>query len=169
MSADHYEGLVYRALNPVYARTPLSGEGAARYGGRFNRKGQAALYASLHPDTAIREANQVGTLQPTTLVALRADIQPIFDTRARERLHEYGADDALLADPAWRKKMLSGETVPTQRLAETLIADGYAGMFVRSFALGAPLDAVNLVLWSWNTNKTTKLELVDDDGRLGVS
>ena len=27
-----YAGLLYRALNPVYAREPLSGEGARRYG-----------------------------------------------------------------------------------------------------------------------------------------
>lgn len=33
-----YVGLLYRALNPVHAREPLSGEGARRYGGRFNAR-----------------------------------------------------------------------------------------------------------------------------------
>ena len=60
-----YEGLLYRALNAVYAHDPLSGAGAEKYGGRINRVGRPALYTSLDPDTALREANQVGTLQPT--------------------------------------------------------------------------------------------------------
>ena len=78
---DRFTGFLYRALNPVYARDPLSGRGAQLYGGRFNPKGTPALYASLSPMTALREANQVGTLQPTTLVAYDADIRPVFDSR----------------------------------------------------------------------------------------
>ncbi len=38
-----YQGPLYRALNPVYAREALSGRGAALYGGRFNPKGTATL------------------------------------------------------------------------------------------------------------------------------
>ncbi|MBU0773728.1 MAG: RES domain-containing protein, partial [Alphaproteobacteria bacterium] len=77
----HFTGLLYRAHNPVWSREPLSGEGAARFGGRFNRIGRIALYTSLAPETALREANQVGTLQPTTLVAYQADIGPLLDGR----------------------------------------------------------------------------------------
>ena len=51
----HYTGLLYRALNPVWARDPLSGAGAARYGGRFNRIGRPALYTAFDPATALRE------------------------------------------------------------------------------------------------------------------
>ena len=69
-----YRGKLYRALNPVYAREPLSGRGAELYGGRFNPKGMPALYASLSVMTALREANQVGNLQPTTLVSYDAEI-----------------------------------------------------------------------------------------------
>ena len=82
---DRFAGLLYRALNPVYARDPLSGRGSQVYGGRFNPKGTAALYASLSPVTALREANQVGALQPTTLVAYEADVHPVFDTRDARR------------------------------------------------------------------------------------
>ena len=49
-----YTGPLYRALNPVYAREPLSGRGAELYGGRFNAKGTPALYTSLDPATALR-------------------------------------------------------------------------------------------------------------------
>ena len=87
---DRFTGFLYRALNPVYARDPLSGRGAQVFGGRFNPKGTAALYASLSPVTALREANQVGALQPTTLVAYDADIRPVFDARDTKSLAEFG-------------------------------------------------------------------------------
>jgi RES domain-containing protein len=51
---------VYRALKPVWVRDPLSGEGARRYGGRFNPKGMAALHCTLDPVTALREISQIG-------------------------------------------------------------------------------------------------------------
>jgi RES domain-containing protein len=57
-----HDGELYRALNPIYAREPLSGRGAELYGGRFNPKGVPALYTSLSVMTALREANQVGNL-----------------------------------------------------------------------------------------------------------
>lgn len=158
-----YEGLLYRALNPVWARQPLSGEGAARFGGRFNKVGRAALYTSLAPDTAIREANRVGLLQPTTLVCLRADVGPLLDGTDPAALAEHGATAQLLADPAWQDAMLSGRAVPTQDLAERLIAEGFAGLVVPSYARGAPTEARNLVLWAW----VGQVTLVDDERRLG--
>ena len=166
LDLGRYRGLLYRALNPVYARTPLSGRGAAIYGGRFNQKGRETLYASLTPETALREANQVGTLQPTTLVAYRADIGPVLDGRDDDALARYGLDQAALGAPDWRIRMLTNETVPTQNLAERLIADGFAGLLVRSFARGATDRSLNLVLWRWNTRDDDRLELIDDEGRL---
>lgn len=158
-----FRGLLYRALNPVYARQPLSGAGAAHYGGRFNRRGRAALYTSLAPETALREANQVGMLQPTTLVAYRADIGPICDGRNAAQLKPHRLSPADLADPAWRDRMIGNRPVPTQDLAEALAGQGFAGILVPSYARAAPEDAVNLVLWTWSD----MLELVDDEGRLG--
>jgi len=160
----HFTGLLYRAHNPVWSREPLSGEGAARFGGRFNRIGRIALYTSLAPETAVREANQVGTLQPTTLVAYQADIGPLLDGRDAAALRPFGITPAELADPSWRDRMLSGKPVPTQDLAEAAIAQGYAGIVVPSYARGAPADALNLVLWDWDR----RIRLVDDDDRLGL-
>lgn len=163
----HYRGLLYRALNPVYAREPLSGAGAARYGGRFNARGRPALYTALAPDTAIREANQIGFLQPTVLVACHADIAPVLDSTDLAALRAFGLTPADLADPAWRDRMNRGAAVPTQDFAETLVAEGYAGLKVRSFARGATASDLNLVLWRWNTGCDDRLVLIDDEGRLG--
>ena len=160
-----YTGPLYRALNPVYAREPLSGRGAELYGGRFNAKGTPALYTSLDPTTALREANPVGSLQPTILVSYKADLGPIFDTRDLDRLERYGTKAVMLADPAWRMRMLDGQSVPTQDLARALIADGFAGLLIQSFAKGASSSDFNIVLWAWTANNGF-LEVVDDEERL---
>lgn len=160
-----YTGPLYRALNPVYAREPLSGRGAELYGGRLNAKGTPALYTSLDPTTALREANQVGSLQPTTLVSYTADLGPIFDTRDQDGLERYGTTTTMLADPAWRMKMLDGQPVPTQDLASALIADGFVGILIQSFAKGASSSDFNIVLWAW-TGNLGSLEIVDDEERL---
>lgn len=54
--AGRFRGLVYRAHAPRWATAPLSGEGAARHGGRFNPIGMAALYTALGLETAWTEA-----------------------------------------------------------------------------------------------------------------
>ena len=116
--------------------------------------------------TAIREANQIGTLQPTTLVAYAADIDPIFDATDPAALQAQGFTAADVADGDWRLKMLSEGKAPTQQLAERLKGEGYAGMQVRSFAKGATENNLNLVLWIWGPELPTQLRLVDDEGRL---
>ena len=166
-AAAGFDGRLYRALNPVWAADPLSGEGAARYGGRFNLVGLPALYCSLSPHTAIREANQVGDLQPTTLVAYRAAIDRVFDCRDEEAVREVGLDPADLADPAWREAMRQQGEAPTQRFAWGLVEEGWAGMLVRSFARGSGPDDLNLVLWRWGKKAPARLEVIDDEGRLG--
>lgn len=97
-----FRGPLYRALNPVYAREPLSGRGAELHGGRFNAKGTPALYAALAVMTAVREANQVGALQPTTLVSYDAEIERIFDTRDAAALAAEEMDASALAVEAMK-------------------------------------------------------------------
>ena len=166
---DRFTGFLYRALNPVYARDPLSGRGAQLYGGRFNPKGTPALYASLSPMTALREANQVGTLQPTTLVAYDADIRPVFDTRDTGSLAGFDMTPRDLASVAWRDEMMTNGESETQKFARRLIAAGYAALLVPSFARGALSTDLNLVLWRWGDAAPTRLVLIDDEKRLSLS
>lgn len=164
--AMRFQGILYRALNPLYASDPLSGRGAALYGGRFNRKGIPALYTSLSIVTAIREANQVGTLQPTTLVSYRADIERVFDCRDVLALKNQGMESAMLADPAWRNQMKTSGEAMTQAFAHRLGNAGYHGLLVNSFAKGVGKDEFNIVLWQWSDTTPCKLTLVDDENRL---
>lgn len=166
MTGYRHRGLLYRALNPVFSREPLSGRGAALHGGRFNRKGTTALYTALSPETAIREANQVGHLQPTLLLAYDADIFPIFDTRDSAALAARSTTSDALADPDWRQRMMDRQGAPTQDFAAQLAEEGYAGLLVRSFTPGAAPGDLNLVLWRWNTGGEDRLSLIDDEKRL---
>jgi RES domain-containing protein len=161
-----YEGKLYRALNPIYAREPLSGRGAELHGGRFNPKGVPALYCSLSVLTALREATQVGNLQPTTLVCYDAEIERVFDSREEAALAAEAMDSEALGDATWRDQMKTNGEARTQSFARRLIAGGYHGLIVRSFAPAARGDDLNLVLWKWGDAAPCRLTLIDDENRL---
>lgn len=154
-------GKLYRALNPIYAREPLSGRG-----GRFNPKGVPALYASLSVMTALREANHVGNLQPTTLVSYDAEIDDVFDGRDAEALSAQDMHAAALADGTWRDQMKASGEARTQAFARRLMDQGCNGLLVRSFAPGATRQDLNLVLWKWGDAAPHRLTLIDDEDRL---
>ena len=159
-----YCGLLYRALNPAYAREPLSGHGAALAGGRLSAKRTPAVCTALDPITDLREANQVGNLQPTILMSYTADLRPIFDTRDLDALTRYSMTTDTLSDLAWRTKMLEGLSVPTQDLARRLFMDGFSGRLIRSFAKGTSATDFNIVLWRW-IGDGCKLDVVGDEVR----
>lgn len=162
-----FQGLVYRAHNPQWSWTPLSGEGASRYGGRFNRRGVPALYTSLSPLTAIREAQPLGRpMQPLALCAYEVDADPVFDALDHEQRQMLGVSDFDLTCPAWEAEMLTGVAPASQTLADRLIATGYAGMRVQSFATGTGTDSLNLVMWRWGPDRPARVVLIDDEERL---
>ena len=162
-----FRGLVYRAHNPQWSWTPLSGEGARRYGGRFNRRGIAALYTSLAPLTAVREAQPLGRpMQPLVLCAYEVDTEPVFDAMDEQQRREIGISESDLACPTWEGEMLAGAIPASQAMADRLIAAGYSGIRVRSFASGASADDFNLVMWKWGSDRPTRVVLIDDEGRL---
>jgi len=93
----HFTGLVYRAHHPRWAFTPLSGKGAKKYGGSFNRPGSEALYTSLDLTTAWMEAQQGFPFkpQPMTMVAYQvncADITDLQDPAIQQSLDYDSAD-----------------------------------------------------------------------------
>ncbi len=162
-----FRGLVYRAHNPRWAWAPTSGEGARRYGGRFNRAVVPALYTSLSPVTAMREASSVGRpLQPITLCAYTVDAEPIFDILDPLQREAEGVTEAEFHCPDWEQKMLMGIIPASQGLAERLSAGGYVGMRVRSFTPGATADDLNLVFWRWGNLRPSRVVLIDDEARL---
>ncbi|MCT4371019.1 RES domain-containing protein [Yangia mangrovi] len=162
----HFQGTLYRALSPYWAYRPLSGEGAERFGGRFNRVGRAALYLADSVETALNEVQQAGQFAPVTLVAVEADLDPLFDACDAAALAQIGARPEDLALPDWAARQAMQGSAPTQDLAERVLAMGFCGMRVPSFAPGARAAARNLVLWRWGEALPHRLRLIDDENRL---
>ena len=82
--------------------------------------------------TALREANQAGSLQPTTLVSYDAEIAEVFDTRDEAALLSEGMDAPSLADNTWRDQLKTAAEAKTQAFARRLIAKGFRAMLVRA-------------------------------------
>ena len=127
----------------------------------------AALYTSLDPLGALGEAQPSGRpVQPLALCACEVGVEPVFDALDERELRTLRVSEAELASSTWEEKTLRG-TIPESRACpDRLIAAGYAGVRVRSFAVGASADDHDLLLWRWGADLPTRVILIDDEGRL---
>ena len=162
-----FQAPCYRAHDPKWAAEPLSGEGAASRGARFNQKGVPALYLSLSIEGAVHEAAQGfgHKLEPLTICLYEVDCQDIVDLRSDRSRATAKVELAEMAC-AWLLDLASGLEPASWRLARRLIADGAAGILVPSFANRARPDMTNLVLWTWGSDLPHKVEIHDPHGRL---
>ncbi len=162
-----FQGRVYRAHNPRWSFASTSGDGAARFGGRFNPIGVPALYTSLRMETAWLEAQQGFAFkpQPLTVCAYEVDCEAMLDLTDPAVRHEHGVADADLACP-WEDLADRGEVPPSWRLAQRLIAEGAAGVAAPCFAPGATNLDRNLVFWRWSADLPCRVCLIDDEKRL---
>lgn len=137
--------IAYRMHTPRWAVSPLSGEGAALYGGRANRPGVRALYLALETETAIREYQQVSTLLPPgTLVSYEVTIARVADFRSGYVPHDW---DPLWEDFAcdWRSLWFSERVEPPSWLiGDQVTQAGVSGILFRSQI--AP-GGINLVVY----------------------
>ena len=160
-----FRGPAYRAHDPRWAWTPLSGEGARLRGGRFNRIGTAALYLALEYKTAILEAKQgfEKRIPPLTIVEYEVDVDPVADLTDPQMLRSFGQPDL---DCAWKRLAEAGQPVPTWALADEIVRNGFAGLIIPSFAVGADPTDKNLILWRWGDQLPTKVTVFDPEQRL---
>jgi len=162
-----FQGLAYRAHDPRWSFKPLSGGGAAVHGGRFNPKGTPALYLSLDPMTAIKEAAQgfAHKFEPCVLCTYEVDCEDVVDLRSENdrRAASVGEDEMACA---WFAEAAAGREPASQGLARRLIAGGAAGLLAPSFVRGATQIDANLVLWRWSASPPHKVTLFDPGGRL---
>ncbi|HTI01545.1 MAG TPA: RES domain-containing protein [Acidisoma sp.] len=159
--------MVYRAHHPRWAFSPLSGEGAARHGGRFNPPGMPALYTARRMQTAWAEAQQAFPFkaQPMTLCAYDVDCTDVLDLTDPGERRAQGTDGTSLACP-WEDLASRGRQPPSWELAQRLRAAGIAAIIVPSFAAGATEEDVNMVFWDWGPDLPHLLRVIDDEGRL---
>jgi RES domain-containing protein len=165
-----FSGIVYRAHHPMWSYQPLSGEGAKRHGGRFNRLSKSALYTSLDPTTAWMEAQQGFPFkpQPMTLIAYQVDCTDLVDLTQTKIQKFLGQTTASLAC-AWEDMAMQKQEPPTWVLAEQLQDMGIVGAITQSYAPGCKAENRNLVLWDWSDTQPHCITVIDDFGRLPKS
>lgn len=162
-----FSGVVYRAHDPQWAFTPISGEGARRQGGRFNPKGVAALYLSLSVQTCGLEMGHgfEELFSALTLVSYQVEVEDVVDlTSAAERRKARVRPNDLSC--AWRDDLGKGKVPPSWIVVERLMAEGASGILVPSFANRAKRTDKNLVLWRWGSKPPHCVLPYDPDNRL---
>jgi RES domain-containing protein len=153
--------ILWRAYVPRWAHLPLSGEGAAWFGGRWNAAGTPAIYAALELSTAWAEYNQGFVQHPALIVRLvltGARIADLTDTSVLDDLEITPDIHAC----EWRAALDAGETPATHRLQRRLAAQGWHGVIYPSVM---SIGGTCLALWMWNTDGV-RLDAVDPDARL---
>jgi RES domain-containing protein len=162
-----FKGLAYRGHDPSWAHAPLSGEGAAAQGGRFNPKGVAALYLSLAVETVFKEvsAGFGHRFDPLTICAYDVECEALVDLTTEDARAAAGVTYEQLAAP-WMLDRSAGRIPASWRVQERLRAAGASGVLVPSFANGSLPGEVNLVLWVWGEAPPQAVRVIDAKNRL---
>ena len=162
-----FAGTCFRAHDPRWSFSPLSGEGARLRGGRFNPAGVPALYLALSMSAAIKEANQgfAHKIEPCVLCSYEVDCDDIADLRqAADRVRFHVTPDDLSC--AWFELSAKGHDPPSWAVARKLMGAGLTGALVPSFVNRAVADDQNLVLWKWDKDLPHRVAVYDPSGKL---
>jgi RES domain-containing protein len=154
--------LLWRAYVPRWAYQPLSGEGAARFGGRWNPVGLPTIYAARELSTAWAEYNQGFIQHPATIARLKLEEATLADLTNAEALRRLDLTPAIHRCE-WRTEMDQGRVPETHRLQTRLASDGFDGVIYPSFM--SPGGSC-VALWRWNAPGAPKLTAIDPERRL---
>lgn len=154
---------LWRAFVPRWAYLPLSGEGARRFGGRWNPAGAPTIYAGLELSTAWAEYNQGFVQHPALIVQMKLTNARLADLTRPPVLAAYGvSDDIHLCE--WRDMLDRGKIPDTHALRERLLDGGADGVIYPSFMSSG---GTCVALWRWNGDEGgPKLKAVDPEHRL---
>jgi RES domain-containing protein len=153
---------LWRAFVPRWAHLPLSGDGVARFGGRWNPVGVPAIYAACELSTAWAEYNQGLVQHPALIVQLRLIGAKLADLTSAQVLDQLKIS-ADIHRCEWRAMMDQGKVPETHSLLERLLAGGFHGVMYPSFM---SRGGICVALWRWNSAGSPRLEVVDADHRL---
>lgn len=154
--------ILWRAYVPRWAHMPLSGEGAARFGGRWNPVGAPAIYAAFELSTAWAEYNQGFVQHPALIARLELSGAKLADLIDPETMTRLGLSDDI-HQTEWRDLVDRGIEPATYALRRELMLQGYDGVIFPSFM--SP-GGTCIALWRWNADGAPKLEIIDPDQRM---
>jgi RES domain-containing protein len=153
---------LWRAFVPQWAFAPLSGEGAARFGGRWNPVGAPTIYAARELSTAWAEYNQGFVQHPALIAQLDLKDAALADLTESDELSGLAVPQDI-HQCEWRMLLDEGKVPQTHLLRQRLIAEGFDGVVYPSFM--SP-GGTCVALWRWNAKGAPRLDVVDPDGRL---
>jgi RES domain-containing protein len=154
---------LWRAFVPRWAHAPLSGAGAARFGGRWNPAGAPTIYAARELSTAWAEYNQGFVQHPALIVQLELSNAYLADLTNSETLEALGVS-ASIHHSEWRDALDQAQIPETHRVGERLLAAGFDGVIYPSFM--SP-GGTCVALWRWNQREEgPRLTVIDPEHRL---
>jgi RES domain-containing protein len=148
------------------ARDFLSGDGAAAKGGRWNRRGIRAIYASTSPITAVHESYQnlidynfaTQSIRPRIFCGADAKLHALLDLTDRRIRQLLGFTIADLVEEDWQVIQLEGDESWTQAIGRGTWRAGFEGLLAPS-ARHRP-GGTNLVIFPDNLQADSKIDIL---------
>ena len=154
--------ILWRAYVPRWAHDPLSGAGAASFGGRWNAIGHSCLYAACELSTAWAEYNQGFVQHPATVIQLTLTGAKLADLTDDKTLADLGQSREIHRTE-WRADLDAGRKPSTHLIAARLKKNGFDGVIYPSFMSHGGRC---IALWHWNGKDGPVLSVIDPDKRL---
>ena len=159
-----------RSAGVKYAnsRDLIAGDGASYYGGRWNPPGVKAIYASLDPETAVKEAYQefvdygftAQQIRPRVFAGVRLNVKRLLDLTDAGIRRRLGFRLDELTGEDWRGIQSGGEQSWTQVIGRGALLAGFEGLLVPS---ARNRHGMNVVIFPDNLASTSTANLMAKD------
>ena len=167
---EGFNGGIVRNVGAKYAdrNNFYSGAGAARKGGRWNRKGLEAIYASLDVETANLEAYQdfiyrgfpITSITPRVTAAAKVSLSKTLDLTDTKVLKQIGFTASELVNEDWRALQKAGEESWTQAVGRGCYLAKFQAMIVPS---ARRKGGKNIVIFQRRLTKSCKINIIGAD------
>ncbi|MEZ6094372.1 MAG: RES family NAD+ phosphorylase [Pirellulaceae bacterium] len=156
-----------RSVSTRYANESdfLSGKGAAKYGGRWNKPGIVAIYGSTDVLTATLEAYQqfvafgfsLSAIKPRVMAGIHVHVQFVLDLSKATNRRKIGFNRNELLTEDWQAIQSTGVESWTQAIGRGAMQAGFEGLLVPS---AQNRNGTNLVVFPGKLRETSSLKVL---------